>query len=190
MIEFPQWCVAISTVVCGNFHRGVPKFHRTNTENSAGTSTGISSSPSYFPTKPKADDEDDRGEVSELLGKIGINDIRHKDMIEPMSRLIAELLRTGKAGQTKYSRAQIRDALGCLHAGDIDTVIDRYTQKAASSEIRNADSFIKACLISAGKSAKILELSKKSGAGGINCGKPSFDVDEYVRLSMERLHRK
>jgi hypothetical protein len=156
-------------------------------ETTAENTTEITSSPSYYPSKAKGDDEDGRGEVSDLLTKIGINNIRHKDMIEPMSRLIAELLRIGKAGQTKYSRAQVKDALGCLCACDIDTVIDRYTQKAAAGEVLNADSFLKACLVSAGNSAKILKLAKKTGSDGIHCGNPSFNVDEYVRLSMMRL---
>jgi DNA-binding HxlR family transcriptional regulator len=167
---------------------GVPAIPETIAENTAKNTAKITASSSYSPSKPKDDDEDDRGVVSDLLAKIGIDKIRHKDMIEPVSGLIADLLRTGKTGKTKYNCAQVKDALGCLRACDIDTVIDRYTQKAAAGEVRNADSFLKACLVSAGKSAKILALSKKSGAEGINCGNPSFDVDEYVRLSMKKLH--
>jgi hypothetical protein len=142
-------------------------------------------------SKCKNDDEDNtKGEVSELLAKIGIEHIKHKDMIEPIRALIANLMQTGKVGQARYSREEIADIICSLTAADIDTVIDRYTQKAASGEIRNADNFIKACLVSAGKSAKILELSKKSGAEGIDRGHPSFDIDEYIRLSMKKLHNE
>jgi hypothetical protein len=38
------------------------------------------------------------GEVSEIITSIGIGKLDHKDMIVPMSSLIADLIFTGKAG--------------------------------------------------------------------------------------------
>ena len=175
--------------VCTDFVTPPYRFSHTNTENTTEITTKTTSSPSYSPAKSnianqKNDDEDNnKGEVSELLGKIGINKMQHKKMVKPISTLIGELMN----GQSKRG-IDVKDTLGHLSAETIDTVIDRYTQKAAAGEVRNADSFLKACLLSAGKSAKILELSKKLDTGALDCGNPSFDVDEYVRLSMKKLH--
>jgi DNA-binding MarR family transcriptional regulator len=151
------------------------------------------SSSSYSPTEnktpelPQNDDDYTKGEVSEFLKSIKIEKLEHKDMIAPMSSLIADLIHTGKVGQKRYTQTEIKNALGNLTAPGIDAVINRYTAAAANGEIRNPDSFIKSCLLSAGKAEGLAKLARKSGSDGIHCGNPSFNVDEYVKLSMMSL---
>lgn len=90
----------------------------------------------------------------------------------------------------RYSLAEIKKSLGNLTTISIDSVIDRYTAAAAGGEIRNADNFIKTCLISVGRAEGLAKLAKKSGSDGVHCGNPSFDVDEYVKLSMMGLNEE
>jgi hypothetical protein len=159
--------------------------------------TSETTSSSYSPaenktSKQKQNDDDDytKGEVSEILKSIGIAKLQHKDMIHPISALISELILTGKVGQKRYKQAEIKKSLSQLKPSDIDVVIDRYTVTAAKGEIRNTDNYIKSCLISAGKAEELAKLAKKTGSDGIHCGNPSFDVDEYVKLSILNLQSK
>ena len=161
----------------------------TTTEITTETSSSYSPTENKTPELPQNDDEDyTKGEVSEFLKSIKIEKLEHRDMIAPMSELIADLIRTGKAGQKSYTQTEIKNALGNLTAPGIDAVINRYTAAAANGEIRNPDNFIKSCFISAGKAEGLAKLAKKTGSDGIHCGNPSFNVDEYVKFSMMTLN--
>lgn len=89
-----------------------------------------------------------------------------------------------------YTQTEIKKSLSLIKPSDIDDIIDRYSLLALSGDIKNSENFLKVCLLSQGKTNNLKGLAIKSGADGIHCGNPSFDVEEYTKMSMEKLMRE
>jgi hypothetical protein len=166
--------------------RAIPE---TTTEITTETSSSSYSPIAKNPTKGK-DDDDKKGEVSKIIDDIGLNKIQHKDMTHPISELISDLMLTGKVGKKRYSQTEIKKSLSLLRPSDIDSIIDRYTETAAKGEIANPENFLKTCFLSAGRALELKSYAIKSGAEGVDCGNPSFDVEEFVKMSMQSLYEE
>jgi hypothetical protein len=114
--------------------------------------------------------------LEKVIEATGIESIRHKKMIEPVKGVICGIVR--KNGE---------DAISSLTAADIDGVIERFAEKSRLGQIISPEEYLRASLLKAGRAAKLRSLaiadSKKEKQD-----KPSYDIDEYIRLSMKMLH--
>jgi len=97
-------------------------------------------------------------------------------MIEPLKNIICGIVR--KNGE---------DAISSLTSADIDGVIDRFAEQSCLGQIMSPEDYLKASLIKAGRAAKLRSLAiTDSGREGQDT--PSYDMDEFIRMSMEQLH--
>ncbi|MEG6572905.1 hypothetical protein V6C21_10415 [[Clostridium] cellulosi] len=115
-------------------------------------------------------------EVKKIVEATGLESIQHKEMINPLKDILCGIVR--KNGE---------DAISSLTAADIDGVIERFAEKSRLGQIISPEEYLRASLLKAGRAAKLRSLaiadSKKEKQD-----KPSYDMDEFIRMSMEQLH--
>jgi hypothetical protein len=129
--------------------------------------------------------EDQTNEQTDVFNAIGLENLRHQEMVEPIKAILSALLRTGKVGRNKFQKSDTKKQLGHLNADDIDAVIDRFAEQAKKSRIADPVEYIKSSLLKAGHTAEIRSCA--SSAVAVHDA-PSYDIDEFVRLSMQRLN--
>jgi hypothetical protein len=155
------------------------------------TSEITPSSPPYPQKGQKRKKMDDRTRVvPEILTAIGIDKLRHIDMINLIRSLVSDLLLTGEVGRNQFRLNDVEKAIRNLTADEIDGVIDRFTEQGEKGRIPCPDDYLKTCFLHAGQAAEYKALASKSGSEGIHNGNPSFNVDDYVELQMQLLHRE
>ncbi|CDZ23780.1 hypothetical protein CCDG5_0650 [[Clostridium] cellulosi] len=126
--------------------------------------------------KASKDKNETPAKLEKVIEAIGLNSIRHKKMIEPLKNIICGIVR--KNGE---------DAISSLTSADIDGVIDRFAEQSCLGQIMSPEDYLKASLIKAGRAAKLRSLAiTDSGREGQDT--PSYDMDEFIRMSMEQLH--
>lgn len=126
--------------------------------------------------KASKDKNETPAKLEKVIEAIGLNSIRHKKMIEPLKNIICGIVR--KNGE---------DAITSLTTADIDGVIDRFSEQSISGRIVSPEKYLTASLIKAGHAAKLRNLARADSKTEKQ-DKPSYDIDEYIRLSMKMLH--
>ena len=115
-------------------------------------------------------------EVKKIVEATGLESIQHKEMINPLKDILCGIVR--KNGE---------DAITSLTTADIDGVIDRFSEQSISGRIVSPEKYLTASLIKAGHAAKLRNLARADSKTEKQ-DKPSYDIDEYIRLSMKMLH--
>jgi hypothetical protein len=132
--------------------------------------------------------DDKKGEVSKILDAIGLEQLHHKDMVKPLRVILADLLTTGKVGRNQLQLGDVEKTIRQLTTTDIDAVIDRYAWQGKKAQISCPEDYLKTCLLTAGRSVKLAKTAGSPSGEGAHCGNPSYDIDKFVRLSMEQIH--
>lgn len=119
---------------------------------------------------------------------MGIERLKRCELIAPMKAVIADLWRTLRVGKTNVSRETVKKALSCLSPETIEGIFDKFDRQGKKGQIAAPSEYIKALILNAPQDAELERLTRQGNStGGIHDG-ASFDIDEYVRLSMETLH--
>ena len=132
----------------------------------------------------KPDDEDGEKELDMYMRKMKLEQLRHQDMIAPMKEALTGLWQTGRMGKACVSLGVIRKTFDVLTPEILDGVIDRFVREAQKEPISCPVEYIKALIINAPQNAT---WGRMASAEKETRRTPSYDIEEYTRLSMERL---
>lgn len=186
--EFPQRGIE-------NLKGGVSKFRQTNTETTPEITTETISSPSYSPNAGTNDgwteekEERNDGELTRLFNAMGIDRLKRRELIGPMRAVISDLWRTLRVGKNTVSREAVRKALSGLSPENIEGIFDKFDRQEKKGQIAAPAEYVKALILNAGHDAGLLRVARSTKIPGKN-DEPSFDVDDFVKLSMQRLHEE
>lgn len=131
------------------------------------------------------DGQIDSDKMDELFLAIGVEQLTHTENIKFMKMVLGNLLSTGRVGKITYPQYEILKTLRNLTPQKMDNVLDRYAIQSQKRRIPSPFEYIKTCVFSAGKDIAT-PLPTQAG-NQTDDHIPTYDMDEYTRLSMERL---
>lgn len=121
-----------------------------------------------------------------LLDAIGIDHMQHADMSKQIRDILTNLWFTRKIGRTIISADVIRETLQFLTPELLDGVIDTFARQTKTQVIYDPTEYLKAAILKAPQNATLLSNARNTGLSE-SSRQVSYDIDEYARLSMERL---
>jgi hypothetical protein len=129
-------------------------------------------------------------ELDNLLESICIDNIEDKKVSEQMKAIISDLWRTNRIGKKSVSHGMVMKALSSLTPKSIEVIFEKYTRQEKKGLIQYPSEYIKTLIMNASQD---WELRKLAQTGNSNESKPehdtpSYDMDEFIRLSLERLN--
>ena len=150
------------------------------------------SSPSYSPkkeTERKGTEEEDETELNQLFDAMGIERLKRCELAEPLKTVIADLWRTRRIGKNAVSRQTVKKALSCLSPELLEAIFDKFDRQAKKRQIAFPTDYIKALILNTPQDVALVRLAQQN-SGAVSQDGLSFDINEFVRLSLEKLNGK
>lgn len=149
-----------------------------------GHNQSLSNSRSFKNQSINRDGQTDAHELQNFFESVGVYQLEHTAQIPLVKAVLSDLLQTGRVGKAVYPEDEMAAILKTLTSEKIDAALDRYAGQAQKRKIPSPFEYIKTCVFTAGR-------EKFNSAQEVlphNNGRvPTYDMDEYTRLSMERL---
>jgi hypothetical protein len=158
----------------------VPTIPETTTEITIETM----SSPSYSPRLGRRDGKTEdatAGEVNSFFEVVGIERLKRHELVAPMKAIISDLWRSRRVGKATVSRETVKKAISCLSPETIEEIFDKFDWQAKKGQIVAPAEYIKTLILNAPQDAALTSLMSHESEA-------SYDIDEYVRLSLRRLN--
>lgn len=133
--------------------------------------------------KNQSVNQDGQTDHSKLFQQIGLDRIHHTEQIGYVRSTLSDLLQTGRIGKLHLTQTEIHAAIDNLTPEIIDAVLDRFLNQVAQGRVPRPMDYLKTCFLTAGRDTA---LQKKAGPADKD-HTPTYDMAEYVDLSMRRL---
>jgi hypothetical protein len=124
--------------------------------------------------------------LDSVLDAIDLDRMRHAEMSKQIRDILTDLWVTRKVGKSSISAETISKTLQSLTSEMLDNVIDTFAKQTSSQTIFAPVEYLKATILNAPKNTALMVKTKPTGLFGSGRS-ASYDIDEYTKLSMERL---
>jgi|GEM_PF-6864346 DNA-binding MarR family transcriptional regulator len=151
-----------------------------------------STSYSPMPKKGTGKKDDKTGELDSFFDAMGINRLKRTELVPQMKAVIADLWRTNRIGRNTVSHDTVNKALSCLTPELIEAIFKKFERQEKKGQVAVPTEYIKAMILNAPQDGELIRLAQisptKSGTSVAGHDAPSYDIDEFVRLSMMRVN--
>jgi hypothetical protein len=129
-------------------------------------------------------------DLDKLLESIGIDTLEDKNVSEQMKTIISDLWCTNRIGKKSVSHGMIMKALSSLTPKSIEVIYEKYTRQEKKGLINYPSEYIKTLIMNAPQDWELRKLAQTSNSteSKPEHDTPSYDMDEFIRLSLARLN--
>lgn len=129
--------------------------------------------------------EDDTGELDSFFAGMGLEQLRHREAVQWLKTLIADLWHTHCIGKEQIPVQTIREALGALTPQTLDSLFDRVYRQRQKGDIPLPELYVQRAILNAAQSTGFDKMARQSGGGEAHV--PTYDMQDYIELSVQRL---
>lgn len=126
--------------------------------------------------------------LNALFDSIDISNVTDNETIIKMKPIISDLWFNECIGKKHIPHDEVNAAVSYLSRDSIQTIFDKYAKQERKGLVGIPSEYIKTIILNNYKEDRLRSAAIKSSGEGIDCGSPSFDIDDFVRLSMDMLH--
>lgn len=129
--------------------------------------------------------EDDPGELDSFFAGMGLEQLRHQEAVQWLKALMADLWHTRRIGKEQIPASTIREALRILTPQILDPLLDRVYRQRQKGDISLPELYVQRAILKAAQSAGFDKMARQGGGGEAHA--PTYDMQDYINFSMQRL---